>query len=163
MKRIGVVSDTHIPGRAKELPQILIDGLKGTDLVIHAGDLTSDYVLYELQAIAPVEAVAGNVDGNFIWNMLKRKKIITVENCRIGIIHGDGFYGTTVERVAKAFAEDDVNCIVFGHSHMPYNKIHNNILFFNPGSPTDKRTQKKYSYGIIEVNGNSVKGEIRFF
>jgi len=55
---IGVVSDTHVGGRIKSLPKELLDGLRGVDLIIHAGDILKDFVIYELEEIAPVEAVA---------------------------------------------------------------------------------------------------------
>jgi putative phosphoesterase len=163
IKRVGVISDTHIPKKSKNLPDALIDGLKGVDLIIHAGDINKDYVIYELEELAPVLAVAGNTDDEGMWMTVGRKKIVPVGECKIGIIHGDGANGTTLERARKAFENDDVDCIVFGHSHMPFNEHINGILFFNPGSPTDKRRQEYYSYGIIEVEGKTVTGEIKYF
>lgn len=163
MARIGVISDTHIPKKRKALPQALFDGLSGVDLIIHAGDINKDYVIYELEEIAPVEAVAGNTDDDYIHGMLGIKKLITVESCRIGIIHGDGAYGTTLERSRKAFLEDKPACVVFGHSHIPFNEVIDRVLFFNPGSPTDKRRQERFSYGILSVKDEKVVGEIRFF
>lgn len=60
--RIGVVADTHIPGRARALPEALLRGLAGVDLILHAGDICVAPVLDWLAELAPVIAVAGNND-----------------------------------------------------------------------------------------------------
>lgn len=161
--RVGVISDTHIPKKSENLPDALIDGLKGVDLIIHAGDINEDYVLYELEELAPVVAVAGNTDDDGMWLAVGRKKIVPVGECKIGVIHGDGTNGTTLERAWKAFENDGVDCIVFGHSHIPHNEYIKGVLCLNPGSPTDKRRQEYYSYGMIEVRGKELSGEIIYF
>ena len=63
---IGVVSDTHIPARAPFLPSSLFGLLDGVDLILHAGDIEEESVLDELRALAPVEAVAGNMDPLYV-------------------------------------------------------------------------------------------------
>lgn len=163
MKKVVVISDTHIPKKAKCLPANVTDEIKSADMVIHAGDINMDYVIYELQEIVPVEAVAGNTDDEFVKGLLGTKKVINIENCKIGIIHGDGISGTTSERVIKAFKDDGVNCIVFGHSHIPVNIVVDGVLLFNPGSPTDKRRQPMFSYGILIIDDNKISGDIKFF
>ncbi|NLM60151.1 MAG: metallophosphoesterase [Clostridium sp.] len=161
--KIGVVSDTHIPSRAKALPAALMEGLRGVDLIIHAGDLLKDYVLYELEEIAPVEAVAGNNDDEYIRSKLPDKKIIKAGKFRIGIIHGYGRGSNTLYAALAAFSRDNVDCVVFGHSHVPFNETVNGILCVNPGSPTDKRWQEHYSYGIITVGDSNISAEIKYF
>lgn len=163
MKKIAVISDTHMHGSGKGFPKALIDGIKGADMIIHAGDINADYVIYELAEIAPVEAVAGNTDDDYIRSKLGTKKIIKAENCRIGIFHGHGGSGTTLERVKRVFQSDQVDCIVFGHSHTPFNERIEDVLYFNPGSPTAKRWQEQYSFGILTVEDRSIKGEIILF
>jgi len=163
MIRIGVVSDTHIPRKSKILPQELLDGIKGVDLIIHAGDINKDYVIYELEEIAPVEAVAGNTDDEYIWEMLGRRKIITAGQHKIGIIHGDGASGSTIERVKEAFQGCDVSCVVFGHSHIPFYEKYEGVLYLNPGSPTDKRRQSNFSYGIITIDSANITAQIIYF
>lgn len=160
---IGVVSDTHIPKKSGDLPKTVIDSLMDVDLIIHAGDINRDYVIYQLEEIAPVQAVAGNTDDDYICSMLGRKKIITAGRCKIGVIHGDGEKGTTLERAVKAFENDGVDCVVFGHSHIPFNEYVNGILCFNPGSPTDKRRQQHYSFGLLHIEGRKINGEIIYF
>lgn len=159
---IGVVSDTHIGGRIKNLPQELLDGLSGVDLIIHAGDILKDYVIYELEEIAPVEAVAGNNDDYYIYDRLSVKKIINAGKFKIGITHGAGG-GTALKKAMAVFAKDEVDCVIFGHSHIPYNEKIDGVLYLNPGSPTDKRMQKQYSYGILKVDDSEISAEIRYF
>lgn len=157
---IGVLSDTHMPRKCKELPLTMLKGLEKADLIIHAGDLTELRVMNQLSQIAPVIAVAGNNDPPEVIEMLGYKKTWEVRGHKMGLFHGHGSGKKTVERAFKAFT--DVDCIVFGHSHIPYCEKHQGILLFNPGSPTDKRRQAQYSYGLLRV-GETIQGEIIYF
>jgi len=151
--KIGVISDTHIPKRAKFLPEIVLETFKGTvDHIIHAGDITSMDVIYKLEELAPVTAVAGNVDSPELIERLGSRKILTFGNFNFGIFHGHGEKGKTIERAIKCFQNDAVDCIIFGHSHMPHCQFYGDILLLNPGSPTDKRRNKYYSFGLIEID-----------
>ena len=163
MTRIGVLSDTHLPRRGSKLPEVLLKQLSGVNMIIHAGDLCRDYVIYELEEIAPVYAVLGNNDDEYLESMLPLKRIIEVEDCRIGIIHGHNYSGTAAANSQRAFRNEKVDCVVFGHSHIPVNKTIEGILYFNPGSAMDKRRQEKYSLGILKVDGKSISGEIITF
>jgi putative phosphoesterase len=149
--RIGIVSDTHMSRSGRGLPRALIEGLQGIDGILHAGDWTSLEVLDLLERIAPVDGVTGNNDGDEIEQRFGRKKIVTRSGYRIGMIHGDGLGKTTEQRAMEAFRDEKVDVVLFGHSHTPYHAIQNGILLFNPGSPTDKRRQPLYSYGILEL------------
>jgi putative phosphoesterase len=154
--KIGVISDTHIPKRAKIIPQAVFSGLQGVDLILHAGDWQDLSVYNLLQTIAPVDGVAGNVDGAEIIQQFGRKKVLKLEGFNIGLIHGDGKGKTTIRRAYDAFVDEQVDIIIFGHSHIPYLKRHEGILLFNPGSATEKRRQDRYSFGIIEI-GDELK------
>ncbi|RHW42239.1 metallophosphoesterase [Neobacillus notoginsengisoli] len=149
--KIVVLSDTHIPKRAKSFPELLIADLKTADLIIHAGDWQHPVVYDFLSAFGKVEGVHGNVDNEEIKNLFPAKKMIQAGHFKIGIIHGYGTGKTTEKRAIKAFKGDQVDCIIFGHSHIPVLKVVEGILLFNPGSPTDKRRQPQYSYGIMEA------------
>lgn len=151
MKKVLILSDTHIPARAKQLPKILLDACAEADLILHAGDWQNLDVFFELSAYTETIGVAGNVDPWEIVDRFGKKKIVTVENLKIGIVHGDGTGKTTEQRAVEAFAEDEVDLIVFGHSHIPLMKEINGVTLFNPGSPTDKRRQPQYSFGLLEV------------
>jgi len=151
--RIGVISDTHIPDRAKEIPQKILDEFKKVDMVIHAGDLVDINVLDKLRkACKNVTAVWGNMDPEEIKKVLPEKTILKIGNRRIGLIHGFGAPNKLIESLESVFKCDNVNIIIFGHSHYSVNEERNGILFFNPGSATDKTFSQYNSYGIIEIN-----------
>lgn len=154
--RIGVVSDTHIHSPSKPLPQALINGLQGVDMILHAGDWMVLEVVQMLEEIAPVDGVAGNNDGSEIVEKFGRSKILKFGNHRVGIVHGDGMHKTTEIRAWETFSGDNVDVIIFGHSHIPLQVHHQGVLLFNPGSPTDKRRQPEYSYGILELKDSIV-------
>lgn len=156
--RIGVISDTHIPHRAKAIPPIVFELFKDVGMILHAGDLVTLDVLIELEAIAPVYAVYGNVDPPEVTVRLPKKREIEVQGVRIGLVHGDGPGRSTAERALAAFP--DAHCVVFGHSHIPMCQRVGKTLLFNPGSATDRRSQPQHSVGILTVSGQAVEGEI---
>ncbi|GAC40789.1 metallophosphoesterase family protein [Paenibacillus popilliae] len=149
--RIGIVSDTHMPRRGQKLPCALVKGLRGVDLILHAGDWTSPSVIPMFESLAPVDSVAGNNDGADIVKRFGRHKIIAAGGLRIGLVHGDGAGGSTKDIAFHTFRNLGVDLIVFGHSHIPYMEEREGILLFNPGSPSDKRLQPKYSYGLLDI------------
>lgn len=160
--RIGVVSDTHMPSRAKGLPKELAEGLTGVDLIVHAGDWVAPEVADLLEKIAPVAGVAGNNDGDEIIARYGRKKILELAGFKVGLVHGDGIKWTTEKRAREAFRGEEVDIIIFGHSHTPFKDEVEGVLLFNPGSPTDKRRQALFSYGIIEL-GDTVEARHFFY
>lgn len=151
--KIGVISDTHIPDRADQIPKEILDEFKNMDMVIHAGDLAVASVLDQLRAVCKdVRAVWGNMDPYEIRKKLPAKEIVTVGRYKIGLMHGYGHPDKLVELVTGVFKDDNVDIIIFGHSHTSLNEKRGNILYFNPGSPTDKIFSSYNSYGIIEIN-----------
>ncbi|MCA1030343.1 metallophosphoesterase [Bacillus timonensis] len=158
----GVISDTHIPRRRKDFPRFVLDYLQKVDVILHIGDWQDLSVYKELEEIAPVIGVAGNVDSEEIVTYLGYKKMIYINEYKIGIVHGHGTGKTTEKRALEAFETEEVDCIIFGHSHIPVKKYSDNILLFNPGSPTDKRRQKMYSFGVLKV-GEELTAEHIFF
>jgi putative phosphoesterase len=78
------------------------------------------------------------------------------------VLFRSGSGGKTPDRAMKCFEKDDVDCIIFGHSHIPFCEYINGILMFNPGSPTDKRRNELYSFGILEL-GEVIKAKLIFF
>ena len=151
--RIGVLSDTHIPTRAKYLPAALFDIFAGVELILHAGDLVTMSVVKELETIAPVEAVAGNMDPLELVERFGRKKTLTLAGFRIGLVHGDlGIdRSKTPELALQAFADDHVDAAVFGHIHRPFLQWKNGVLLFNTGSPTDSRREPRTSCGLLTL------------
>lgn len=159
--KIGVVSDTHLFDSSR-LPQELLQGLQGVDLILHAGDLVVEEVLDALKQIAPVEAVAGNNEDWHLYAKLGSHKVITIGQWRIGLTHGhDGRGATTLKRALSNFT--DVHCVVFGHSHIPFNERIDGVLAFNPGSAVQPRRQPKRSFGYLYVTERGLRGEHVFF
>ncbi len=163
--RIGVVSDTHLPRFGTRLPDALVHGLRSAavERILHLGDLTSLLAVGLLAEIAPVDAVAGNNDGPEIIERYGRRKIVTLGGVRIGMVHGDGIGLTTLERARHAFLADTVEVVCFGHSHAPYAERHDGVLYLNPGSPTDRRREPRYSYAVLDVASGQALAELRYF
>ncbi len=151
--RIGVISDTHIPERAKVIPQAILEDFKNVDMIIHVGDLVELSVMDKLSAVCKnVLAVYGNMDPYEVRKKLPEREIIKIGKYKIGIMHGNGVPFRLIEFLRQAFKNDEVDLIIFGHSHKPLFEKNGDILFFNPGSPTDKIFSPYNSYGIIEIN-----------
>jgi putative phosphoesterase len=115
--------------------------------------------LEKLRSIKEVKGVRGNMDSRAIQEQLNIKEIVTIEKVKIGLIHGYGAPSEIINTVRKEF-DDKVDCIVFGHSHVALNMKKDGILYFNPGSPTDKIFASKNSYGILEVTDKTIEGKI---
>lgn len=155
--RVGVLSDTHVPALVKALPPVIFELFQGVDLILHAGDLVETSVLDELRTIAPVEAVAGNMDDAGVHLKLTAKKIIFLGKYKVGLIHGKYKIELQREMIRKEF--NDIDLIVYGHSHVPFWGKVDGVYFLNPGSPTDKRHAPYNSVALLEV-GEELKAEI---
>ena len=158
-RKIGIISDTHIP-HFKQLPQEVWQHFAGVELIIHAGDLSILSVVSDLETIAPVVAVQGNIEEDEVRLKLPIKCEIMVGHCRIGIVH---ILGDAHNRAKVARQEfPNARCVVFGHSHIPCNEEVNGQLLFNPGSANDRRRQPRCSIGLLHVDDSreSVRGEI---
>ena len=151
--KIGVLSDTHLLEVNPRLREIVSTYFADADMIIHAGDLVAADVLRYLQGLSlkggNLEAVRGNMDQPDIQKLLPHKKVITVGAFRIGIIHGWGSPSRIEGRILNQF--QNVQCIVFGHTHNPVSRWKDGVLFFNPGSPMDKRYARENSVGILEI------------
>lgn len=151
--KIIVISDTHQEGLV-ELPDKLIEAIKDSDMVIHAGDFVDLKVLEALRAISKeVKAVCGNMDGEELRKILPEKDIFKIGKYKIGIMHGSGAPSNLVGVLSESFKNDNLDLIIFGHSHTAFNEKIGNTIFLNPGSPVDKIFAKYNSYGLIEING----------
>lgn len=158
---IGVVSDTHMPRMARQLPAQLVKSFRNVDLIVHLGDWVDMRVYKQLAALAPVEGVAGNNDSQEIIHKFGYQKIMQLETKRIGLVHGhlpaNGFALTTPDKALLSFAGERLDAILFGHSHQPLLQVQENgLLLFNPGSPTDKRRAPSYSFGLLEIKAGKI-------
>lgn len=155
--KVGIISDTHVPGAAMSLPPAVFEIFKDAELILHAGDIVELSVLEELSAIAPVEAVAGNMDGPELQSRLPHKKVLTIGRFTVGLIHGKYRIDVQKELIRKEFG--DVDLIVYGHSHTPFWGKIGEVLFLNPGSPTDNRHAPYHSVAVLTV-GEELTAEI---
>ena len=138
---------------------------RGFDLIVHLGDFTEPFVPALFEALGPFDAVAGNNDGPELVARFGRRKVLELDGVLVGLTHGDlGLGGTTPERARGAFAAEGIAAVLFGHSHAPLvERAPGGPLLVNPGSPTDKRAQSRYSWALVEVEGGVVRAELRFF
>jgi putative phosphoesterase len=158
--KIGVISDTHISDKSQELPEKIKEAFRGVDMIIHVGDLVNLSVIDKLKKICPdVRGVCGNMDPDEVRKNLREKEIITAGKFRLGVTHGIGAPANLIDVATETFKNDRVDVIIFGHSHNGLSLVKNGILYFNPGSPTDKIYAKANSVGIIEIN-DRIEGKI---
>ena len=163
--KVGVVADTHLPRFGVELPASLRDGLRkeGVELIVHLGDFTGAGIPALFEVLAPLEAVAGNNDPPELVARFGRRKVVPVDGVRLGLVHGDGPRGTTIDRSVSAFAQETVDVICFGHSHQPLCERRGGLWLVNPGSPTDRRQQPRCSYAILDIAHGRVVPRLVFF
>ncbi len=147
---IGVIADTHVGEFLDELPQWVLDALAGSDLILHAGDLSDGSVIRTLERIAPVVAVRGDHDLPSAPH-LPRRAVVQVGRHRIGLIHGKrrstdalvvaahaaagrriGWDAGRVRAMARSFR--DVDAVVFGHWHEAVITHVDGVLVMNPGA-----------------------------
>ncbi|HLG74681.1 MAG TPA: metallophosphoesterase family protein [Chloroflexota bacterium] len=152
---IGVLADTHVPRRARDLPPLAYQYLQGVDAILHAGDVLTADLLDRLACIAPVHAVLGNNDRSLA---LPERLELCWEGVRLAMVHDSGAREGRAKRLRRWFPEAQV--VVFGHSHIPVNECHDGLLLFNPGSPTDRRRQPEHTMGLLRLDAGTVDARI---
>ncbi|KAF6637739.1 metallophosphoesterase family protein [Paenibacillus sp. EKM208P] len=158
--KIIVLSDTHMPHRSKTLPSRLVQELKGSDLILHAGDWTDWFVYERLAEFAPVQGIAGNNDGMDIVERLGYQRIVEAQGKRIGMVHGHGWRGTTENIALNTFKGETLDGLIYGHSHIPVVKTIDGQLVLNPGSPTDKRGEDEYSFIVLTIEADQMEAQL---
>lgn len=157
--RLLLISDTHIPGRARHLPDAVIREADAADLVIHAGDWVSESVLDELERHADVLGVWGNNDGADLRGQLPEVARRTIEGVRFGVVHETGAAARRETRMDADYP--DVDVLVFGHSHIPWDTVTaRGMRLLNPGSPTDRRRQPECTVMTAVVDDGQL-GDVR--
>ena len=145
--RIGVISDTH-----GLLRPAAIDALRGSDLIVHAGDIGDPSILRELSLLAPVTAVRGNNDFGDWADALREIETIALDEMRIGVVHD--VKSLNVAQLGRW------NAVVAGHSHRPLCEMRDRVLHFNPGSAGPRRFSLPVTVGEIAVRGGVLAGRI---
>lgn len=157
--KIVVLSDTHIPVMARELPGKVREQMKECDLVIHAGDIVDMSVIDDLARYAPVKAVCGNMDSDEVRRELPEKMVFEAAGKKIGVVHGRGPDVRILNVVREEFKRlPDI--VIFGHSHVPCREKIGGTLFFNPGSACDTVFAKNRSFGVIDIDGDDIFARI---
>jgi putative phosphoesterase len=157
MITIGVLSDTHLNEPNKWFREKAQLCFADSDMILHAGDLTSISVL-DVFAGKTIHAVHGNMCGLKTLTALPASKTIEVGNFKIALTHGVGYMHNTEERLFDAFGPTD--CIVYGHTHNPVCHRYGPTLMVNPGSFTAGPYGSSGTYAIITVGHNSMEGKI---
>lgn len=155
---IGLISDTHIPDRMKELPEKVFEAFKDVEMILHAGDVTSQEVIEKLEEIAPVTAIQGNTD-RIVGLNLPKTAVVEAEELKIGVIHGEVYPRADTQQLHYLAKQLDVDILVSGHSHQPKVEKVGDVLLINPGSPTVPRLADR-TVMILEINKKEVDVEL---
>jgi len=161
LKVVGLISDTHIPTRANAIPPKVFEVFVGSGLIMHAGDLTQLRVLSDLERLAPAVAVYGNMDEPDVRERLPKMGFVEVYGWKIGVIHDPGaLWGT--RRMKSVAKQNNLDVLVFGHTHRPAFTWEEGILFVNPGSPTNPLPPflTKPTIALLKVTKEGIKPEI---
>jgi putative phosphoesterase len=161
--KVAIISDTHARKHFDKIQSFINTMLSDVDLIVHAGDYTNVKLVNILKQSKPFVGVWGNNDGDDIRAILKEKEITKLGRYKIGIFHGHGKEKTTPDRAFDMFKGDDVDIIIFGHSHKPLVQTQNNVLMLNPGSMSSKRHEKFFSYIILNLEDDEISVELKFF
>lgn len=149
--RLVITADTHVPGRARDLPATLWREIDRADVVVHAGDWTTVDLLDALsQRARRLIGVYGNNDGPRLRARLPEVARAELDGLRLAVVHETGPARGRERRCADRFADRDV--LVFGHSHIPWDSVApNGLRLLNPGSPTDRRRQPRATFLTADI------------
>jgi putative phosphoesterase len=157
--RIAVFSDTHLADTAEArafLHGLVNNVIDPVDMILHAGDVVAPDLLDVFEEYT-VHSVRGNMDP--IAPGIPVKKVIDVQGFKIGLIHGWGPAEGIEERIYSEFSQCSLDCLVYGHSHVPVCHERHGVLFFNPGSATDRRNMSCHTIGLLEID-KKIRGTI---
>ncbi|WP_410571423.1 metallophosphoesterase family protein [Amycolatopsis sp. cmx-4-61] len=154
--RLLLISDTHLPARARELPARVWEEVAAADVVVHAGDWVDVALLDELEERSKrLIGVYGNNDGPVLRARLPEIARADLDGVRLAVIHETGAKQGREQRCAAQFPDTDV--LVFGHSHIPWDTVApSGLRLLNPGSPTDRRRQPYCTYQTASVRDGAL-------
>lgn len=154
--RLLLLSDTHLPHRARDLPAAVWASVEVADVVIHAGDWVVPDLLDELEARSQrLVGCWGNNDGPELRARLPERADVVLDGVRFTVVHETGAAAGRDARMAKRYPDTDV--LVFGHSHIPWDSTtETGLRLLNPGSPTDRRRQPNCTYMTATLMGGSL-------
>lgn len=147
MTKVGVISDTHGLIRPEAL-----QALRGSDLILHAGDIGSPDVLLALKEIAPVTAIRGNNDTETWAKRIPEVVDVSIGRTRIHMLH-------SVKDLDAATAAT-AHVVIAGHSHRPSIERREQVLYLNPGSAGPRRFKLPVSIAILSISGATVRARL---
>jgi putative phosphoesterase len=145
---VGVISDTHGLLRPEAL-----DVLRGSDMIIHAGDVGKPEVIARLGEVVPLHVVCGNIDNGSWAAALPQTELVEVGGHRFFVLHD--IAQLDADPVAAGFA-----AVVFGHSHRPSIETRNGVLFLNPGSAGPRRFKLPITVARVKTSGRHIRADI---
>lgn len=174
--KIGVIADTHIPDLRRSLPARVMEIFSSVEIVLHAGDITALDVLQQLQeSVSLTFAVYGDHDTPEVRTYLQESQVLEFGGLRVGLVHGHPEARSGInERIQKLLRRDpynpeyiqfilsrfsNVDAIVFGHTHIPYAKVHEGVFLFNPGSINPSNNNEP-SVGLLEITNRGIRGRV---
>jgi len=160
-KIVGLISDTHVPIRARHIPKEVFKIFENVDFIVHAGDLVQLSVIDELEQLAPVLAVFGNMDGPEIRGKLQKLNSFKVFDWKIGVMHNpSALFG--IGKMREIARKNGFKVMVYGHTHNSNVRWEGDTLFINPGSPTNPVPPfiAKPSVALLRVTKERITPEI---
>jgi len=156
--RLLIVADTHVPRRARDLPDQLWRAVDEADVVVHAGDWVDIGLLDALEERATrLVGVVGNNDGPALRERLPETATVSFDGVRLLVVHETGARTGRERRMDAAYA-GDADVVVFGHSHIPWDTTtERGLRLLNPGSPTDRRRQPVATYMTATVGDGRLR------
>jgi putative phosphoesterase len=154
---LTLLADTHLPRRARDLPAPVWGAVESADVVLHAGDWVDVALLDQLEARSRrLVGVVGNNDHGELRERLPEVARVELEGVRFAVVHETG---PSAGREARcAAAHPDVDVLVFGHSHIPWDSVApGGLRLLNPGSPTDRRRQPHCTYLTAVVDDGQLR------
>ena len=160
-KTVGLISDTHIPVRARCIPKMVFKVFENVDFIVHAGDLVELAVIDELEQLAPILAVHGNMDGPEVSGALPKLNSLKISDWKIGVMHDPStlFGMGKMREIAK---RNGFNVFVYGHTHNSNIKWEGKTLYINPGSPTNPIPSfiNRPSVALLKITREAITPEI---
>jgi len=159
--RIGLITDTHIPVAAEELPPEVAEAFEGVDLILHAGDIYRTSVLDDLEHIAPVLAASGDDDpiDTLRDERVKLKHVLEIEGHTLWLVHERHYSFTFAWQEKEGKTPPDI--VVYGHSHAAQVQNYDGVLFVGSGSPTFLNYMRGLgTVGILDVSPEEAQASI---
>ncbi len=149
--RVALISDTHLPRGPRRLSDRCLEAIRASDLLLHAGDISTSATLQELRLIGPpVQAIHGNVDELGLQRALPSSLTLELEGVTLSIMHDAGPARGRLQRLRQRFPSSAL--VIFGHSHLPLHELSaDGFQIFNPGSPTERRRAPQCTMGLATI------------